>query len=151
MAAFTIAPATDQLVSGLARLKSAATIEGIAVVSTVMSNWTDGSQQFDSDGESLRIALDQNGTGVGVGGISRCPHVEGALRMRRFYIHPEWRRCGVARALAESLIESSLGHADLLTCNAQASLAAPPFWESLGFVATETPGITHTRRHANLP
>lgn len=150
MAAFTIAPATDQLIGELARLKSAASGEGIAVVTTVISNWNDRTQCFDGLGESLFLALDSNGTGIGVGGISRCPHVEGALRMRRFYIHPEWRRCGVARALAESLIESSLGHADLLTCNAQASLAAPPFWESLGFVATETPGITHTRRQMDL-
>lgn len=92
------------------------------------------------------MAVADDGEVVGVGGLTRCPTVEGAFRVRRFYVHPAWRRRGVATALVDALLASWPPDVDLLTCNAGASAAAPVFWESMGFEPDDLPGITHVRR-----
>jgi hypothetical protein len=55
------------------------------------------------------------------------------------------RRRGVAKALAEKLINHGFQFTTTLTCNAKASAAAPLFWKAMGFVQVEVPGITHMR------
>lgn len=146
MVRFTIEPATGHVPDGLDALASAATAEGIRIVSTVVARWRDGTERFDGPGERLLVAVDDAGRVVGIGGISACPTVAGALRVRRFYVDPGWRRAGVGRALAEAVIEHALAHVDLLTCNARASAAAPVFWERMGFEPVDRDGITHVRR-----
>jgi GNAT superfamily N-acetyltransferase len=83
----------------------------------------------------------RDGRLVGVGGLSQCPDVPGAQRVRRFFVSPEARRAGVGRALARAVLAMAEGAT--VTCNAQASHAAPPFWESLGFKRADRNGITH--------
>jgi len=58
-------------------------------------------------------------------------------------VSPAARRHGIARDLATQLIDGAAHHTSKVTCNAQASAAAPPFWESLGFTPVVTDGITH--------
>lgn len=130
---------------GLLGLAEEAEREGIRVLSAVVGQWVDGTLRFDAPGEAILAATSVDGV-VGIGALSVCPHVAGALRVRRFYVAPSWRRRGVARALATELIANGFGRVDTITCNAQASLAAPPFWESMGFVPVDTAGITHLRR-----
>ncbi len=142
-----IVPAGPLLPDGLASLSRHADREGIRIVSTVIERWRDGTERFDRPGESLLAALSGDEV-VGIGGITRCPQVSGALRMRRFYVAPDWRRQGVAHRLASELIAGGLQHAELLTCNAGASDAAAPFWEAMGFERVEMEGITHVRRRA---
>lgn len=130
---------------GLVGLAEEAEREAIRVVSAVVGQWVDGTLRFDAPGEAILAATSVDGV-VGIGALSACPHVAGALRVRRFYVAPSWRRRGVARALATELIANEFGRVDTITCNAQASSAAPPFWESMGFVPVDTAGITHLRR-----
>lgn len=128
--------------AALGALATMADSEGIRNVSFVVERWNDGGQRFDGPSEALLAAV-VDGEVVAVGGLTSCPHVEGALRVRRFYVAPAWRRRGVATALARELIESARGSTQVVTCNAQASEAAGPFWESLGFVPSPIDGITH--------
>jgi GNAT superfamily N-acetyltransferase len=130
--------------TGLDELGRLADAEGVGSVRAVVGQWLDGSHRYTAPGESLLVAVADEHI-VGVGGISLCPDVAGALRVRRFYIAPGWRRRGVAKALASRLIAGAQTHTDTITCNAQASSAAPPFWESLGFMPARLPGITHQR------
>lgn len=132
------------LPSGLDALRQEADREGIRIVSTVIERWVDGTQRYDQPGEALLVArFAGQERAVAVGGLAWCPNVDGALRVRRFYVSPSARRRGVARALAQRLIADGAAHTWLLSCNAQASPAAPPFWESLGFVPVDADGITH--------
>jgi len=144
MNAVVVQPAAVLLPDGVGGLADAAEAEGLRVVSTVIDRWVDGTQRFAAPGESLLIAR-ADGEAIAIGGLAHCPNVAGALRVRRFYVHPSWRRRGVARTLVQQLIEGGLRHTDTLTCNARASAAAPPFWESLGFAAVDLEGITHVR------
>lgn len=145
MGEVTIEPASPHIPEGLATLSEAAAAERVRIVRVVIERWVDGEERFDAVGERLLVAV-ADGEVVGVGGLSQCPDIAGALRMRRFYVHPAWRRRGVARALAEALVASGFEHSDVLTCNAGATAAAAPFWEALGFDPVAQPGITHRRR-----
>ncbi|MDO9223498.1 MAG: GNAT family N-acetyltransferase [Caulobacter sp.] len=84
---------------------------------------------------------------AGVGGVTVETGLdEPAMRMRRLYVRPAFRRTGVARALAGAMMQQGFQTAPLLTLNAAASAAAPPFWEAMGFAPADRPGITHTLR-----
>lgn len=142
---FEVVPAAPFLPDAVAPLADHADQEGIPIVSTVRERWEDESERFQGRHEAILAAV-ANDEVVGIGALSHCPHVHAALRMRRFYVAPAWRRYGVGRSLATELIEAGHAHTDLLTCNAQASSAAAPFWESLGFVPADLEGITHVHR-----
>ena len=87
--------------------------------------------------DSLRREADDEG--IRVVGIVIDRWVDGTQR----YDVPGERRHGIARDLATRLIDSAAHHTSMVTCNARASAAAPPFWESLGFTPVATDGITH--------
>ena len=136
-------PAGPSLPPSLIDLEALARAEGIGNVTRLIGAWRDGTDRYTASGALLLFALDDSDAAIGVGGLAQCPNVAGALRVRRFYVAPDWRRTGVASRLAERLMTSAESHAIRLTCNAGASPAAPLFWEAMGFVPTEIPGITH--------
>jgi GNAT superfamily N-acetyltransferase len=142
---FSVVPAEPYLPDGLDRLRAAAGAEGIRNVATLVERWVDGSERYDRDGERVLAAIAADEV-VGIGALSRCPTVPDALRVRRFYVSPTWRRRGVARRLATTLLAFGFDHAETITCNAGASDAAAPFWERLGFSRTDLDGVTHVRR-----
>lgn len=82
---------------------------------------------------------------AGVGGLTLDPVVPGALRMRRFYVHPAFRRYGVGRKLAMALLERPGTASRRVAVNAGIA-GAPAFWEALGFAAEPCCGHTHVRR-----
>ncbi len=139
---FVIEDGAPKMPDGLVGLAAEARAEGIRNVSVLVSRWVARSERYEQPGESMLVA--RSGTEiVGVGGLTHCPHVPGAMRVRRFYVSTAWRRLGVARALAVQIIDTGFAHSGTLTCNAGASDAAVPFWESLGFKSAEIGGITH--------
>ena len=140
-----IAQATASLADDLAGLVAESSAVGIRNVTAVAERWTAGTERFDRPGEQLLVAWAGSAT-IGIGGITQCPDVPGALRVRRFYVSSAHRRRGVARLLAEPLIAAAWQHTDTVTCNARASDAAPPFWESMGFEPVDAAGITHLLR-----
>lgn len=84
---------------------------------------------------------------AGVGGVTvQAGLTEPAMRMRRLYVRPAFRRAGVARALAGAMMQQGFQAAPLLVLNAAASSAAAPFWEAMGFERVDWPGITHALR-----
>lgn len=129
----------------LDRLFQHAAEEGVGNMALLSGRWDSGAERFDGEGEALFGAL-MEGKISGIGGVSHCPDVKGAMRMRRFYVMPEFRRRGVAKAIALVTIRQGLSVSRELTCNARASAAAGPFWETLGFVPIDLPGITHIYR-----
>ena len=77
---------------------------------------------------------------AGIGGLTVEPVIAHALRMRRFYVRPAFRRSGVGLQLATALLARVIP-GRLITVN-----AAPtsfPFWESVGFTPHARDGHTH--------
>lgn len=140
-----VVAADDDLVALLEPLAVEAASAGIGNVRTLIDQWRGNRQRFDGPGEALLVAR-LDGDVVGVGGLTRCPNVDGARRVRRFYVSTSARRRGIAAAIARPLLTLGFAHTDTITCNAAASAAAPPFWESLGFQPVEgIEGVTHLR------
>ena len=146
----SIRPAGNLIPAGLAELAEHATAERVNNVQRIIDGWASGSERYDRPGEAILAAVSGLDRVVAVGGIAECPIVDGALRMRRFYVHPQWRRRGLGRGLAATLVFSGLQVADTITCNAGATVEAPRFWEAMGFERVDkrvdSPGVTHVLR-----
>jgi GNAT superfamily N-acetyltransferase len=95
--------------------------------------------RFDRPGEALLAAYSE-GVLAAIGGITIDPIVPDALRMRRFYVRPAFRRTGIGSEIAQALLERARS-VPLVTLNA--AVKSVPFWESLGFVPQARDGHTH--------
>lgn len=144
-----IVDARPLMPSCLDGLQAAASVEGIKNVSRLIQEWNLGLTHFDGTGECLLIAQ-VDGINIGIGGILRCKVVTEALRVSRFYVLPNWRMKGVATALANEALVHAWKFAEVITCNAQASEFAAPFWESLGFSQVNIPGLSHVLQRKNI-
>jgi GNAT superfamily N-acetyltransferase len=91
-------------------------------------------------GEALLAAYSE-GVLAAIGSITTDPIVPDALRMRRFYVRPAFRRAGIGREIALALLEGALQRVRVVTLNA--AVESVPFWEALGFVPKARDGHTH--------
>ena len=114
------------------------------MIGRLIAEWASGATRFDRDGERLLAAYLQ-GVLAGIGGLTMEPAITGALRMRRFYVRPRFRRQGVGRELAATLLGQAMPQVRLVTVNA-ATPDAPAFWEALGFVPDRRDGFSHILR-----
>ena len=136
----------ETLPDGFDVILQAAAAEGVGDMAMLAAQWAGGQQRFDAPGALFAALVD--GDLAGVGGVTAEARAgEAAMRMRRLYVLPMFRRFGVGRRLAGAMMQQGFQAAPLLTVNAAASVAAGPFWEAMGFARTETmPGVTHALR-----
>lgn len=142
--AFHIVPVRDRLPADLDALRADAAAEGYRFLERLLAEWLSGEQSFSGDGEALLTVYSGNDL-LGIGGMTREPVIDGALRMRRFYVRPSARRRGAGRLLAGALLERAQASGRLVTVNA-GTADAEPFWESLGFLPDRRDGHTHILR-----
>jgi GNAT superfamily N-acetyltransferase len=136
----------DALPDAFDALKADAVAEGVRNVSLLAAEWTSGVDQYDGRDEALFAAFIE-GDLAGIGGVTTETGAgEPAMRMRRLYVRPAFRRTGLGRVLAGAMMQQGFAGARLLTANARATPAAPPFWEAMGFEPADMPGFTHWSR-----
>jgi GNAT superfamily N-acetyltransferase len=117
--------------------------EGYLFVERLAADWEAGRMRFEREGEAL-LAARLTGILAGIGGLTIEPVVPGALRMRRFYVRPTFRRAGIGRKLATALLERARRISPVVTVNA--APASVSFWESLGFAPDLRDGHTHLQQ-----
>ena len=127
----------EALPAGFNTMRSEAIAEGYRFVERLAVDWDTGKLRFTEPGEVL-LAAYSDGVLAGIGGLTVDPALPQALRMRRFYTRPAFRRQGVGQRLAAALLKEGVGRGCPLTVNAAPGSA--PFWESLGFVPDERDG-----------
>jgi GNAT superfamily N-acetyltransferase len=137
-------PVLTSLPAGFDTLRAEARADGHNHMERLAADWASGTNRFDAAGEALLSAF-VGGELAGVGGLTIDPADSTALRMRRFYVRPRFRRCGVGRCLAEGLMTEARNVTNVLVLNAETALATR-FWEALGFVAEHREGHTHVLR-----
>lgn len=117
------------LPEGFERLRAEAEAEGHRHLTRLAQELAAGATRF----EALFAAFD-DGEFLGVGGMTVEPSdaPQPALRMRRLYVSRRARRLGVARALANALLQEALDQVGLVTVHAGGGEAAR-FWEAMGF------------------
>lgn len=135
----------EALPEGFGALRDAARAEGIRNMDMLAEQWADDSQRFEEPGALFAAFLD--GELAGVGGVTpQMGLAEPAMRMRRLYVAPTFRRASVGQVLAGAMIQQGLQAVRLLTSNARASESTGPFWEAMGFEPVEAPDFTHLLR-----
>jgi GNAT superfamily N-acetyltransferase len=139
-------PVLDALPVGFDALRAEALAEGFRQVERLAADWQAGKTRFDRDGEVL-LAARLNGVLVGIGGLTIEPVVPRALRMRRFYVRPAFRRIGVGRRLVTALLAGVDGERSITVNAAPASIA---FWERAGFNPDPRDGHTHILRRESV-
>lgn len=140
-----IVPVGEQLPEHFEFLREQAAAEGVGNMDLLALGWFTGSERFSAP--SALFAAYVNGSLAGVGGVTpQADLAEPAMRMRRLYVAPVFRRLGVGRMLAEHMIAHGLRQAGLLTVNARASSVAPRFWRAMGLSPVLAPDHTHERR-----
>lgn len=128
----------DDLPEGFDALLADARAEGVR-------NMTLLAEQWGHDSALTLFAAFVDGELAAVGGVS--PEAAmAAMRMRRLYVRPAFRRSGVGRTLAAAMMQQGFETSETLTVNARASEPAGPFWEALGFKPVEASGYTHRLR-----
>ncbi len=135
---------TEDLPEGFEHLHGQAQAEGVRNMEALVRQWADG-RGFADPGALFAAYVDAKLAGVG-GVTPQTGLDEPAMRMRRLYVAPAFRRVGVGQALAGAMIQQGLQAVCLLVCNARASEAAGPFWEAMGFQRVEAPDFTHLLR-----
>jgi GNAT superfamily N-acetyltransferase len=133
----------ERLPAGFEVLREEAHAEGYLFVERLAADWEARRMRFDRDGEAL-LAAHVTGVLAGIGGLTIEPVLPGALRMRRFYVRPLFRRAGIGRKLATASLERARTTGLLVTVNA--APASVSFWESLGFAPDMRNGHTHLYR-----
>lgn len=133
----------DELPSGFDTLRAEAAAEGHRFIDRLAASWAAHAVRFDRAGELLLAAYVDEEL-AGIGGLTVDPAKPGALRMRRFYVRPSFRRIGIGRRLANALLEQARRATGSVTVNAQP--ASFDFWQSLGFVPDMADGHTHVQR-----
>lgn len=134
-------PVTGALPQDIDVVRREAADEGYRFIERLIDGWQAGTDRFDKPGEALLLAR-QDGTIAGIGGITEDPFDRAALRLRRFYVRPRFRRAGVARTLATALMATARKTGRPLHVNA-GTTTAPPFWEGLGFRPVMAAHHTH--------
>jgi GNAT superfamily N-acetyltransferase len=133
----------ENLPAGFDALREEARAEGYLFVERLAADWEARRMRFDGNNEAL-VAAHVTGVLSGIGGLTIEPILPGALRIRRFYVRPLFRRAGIGRTLATALLERVRKTGHLVTVNA--APASLSFWESLGFVPDMRDGHTHLYR-----
>jgi GNAT superfamily N-acetyltransferase len=136
-----LAPILDDLPLGFDLLRAEAACEGYRFLERLVTEWMSRRECFAREGEALLAAYVRSEL-VGIGGMTIEPAVRGALRMRRFYVRASFRRLGIGRQLALSLLERSRPLRCPVTVNA-GTADASAFWEALGFMPDPCNGHTH--------
>jgi len=120
---------TDGLPERFEALRRTAEAEGYRHLTRLAAEWAQTPGMFHA-----LLAAYRDGELVGIGGITDEPEpaAEPAWRMRRLYVAPDARRQGVARALANALLQEALGVVRHVTVHAGDD-AAGRFWQAMGF------------------
>lgn len=139
-----IRPIAGTLPGQVHSLAVAARCEGYRFLDRLIDEWSDGSSRFDRHGECLLMVFIGE-VAAGIGGLTAEPKIVGALRMRRFYIHPSVRGQGVGHMLADVLIGRARQTTTLLTVHS-GSEDASAFWRTLGFQPCLGDGYSHFLR-----
>ncbi|WJH41318.1 GNAT family N-acetyltransferase [Aliirhizobium terrae] len=121
----------ERLASDVAPLAEAAERDGYSHISRLVEEWESGSNRFNKSGEMLLGAFDGPSI-IAIGGMTIELSRSDWLRMRRFYVLPDFRGRGIARLLASRLLAHARGYAPTVTVHAGDARAAL-FWQAMGF------------------
>jgi predicted acetyltransferase len=120
---------TDTLPIGFAELDADAKADGHDHLSRLAAEFAQSPAIFHAI-----FACHLDGRLAGIGAITDEPGLtsQPKWRMRRLYVHRKFRRCYVARVIANALLQEAVWNVSTVTVHAGNDDAAR-FWEAIGF------------------
>ena len=106
--------------------------EGYRFLSRLVSEYEDGTNRFEEEGEALYGAWD-GGEIVAIGGLNKHPIDSSAARLHRFYTLPAYRRKGVGGQLFQVISDKAKENFTEITTKTE-SAKADAFYRAVGFV-----------------
>jgi len=140
----TLARVSNRLPDGFDALRDDAEVGGQRHVSRWAAEFMGTPAMFHA---IFAAYIEGNLAGVGAITDEPEPTKTPAWRMRRLYVHRQFRLRGAARAIAIALLKEAAGKVRLVTVNAGNGHAAR-FWEQMSFYPVDDRGWTHERRPA---
>jgi GNAT superfamily N-acetyltransferase len=127
-------------------LVKASVDEGQSFIKRTKDDWENGKNKFDKHGEVFFLAY-QNDQVIGCGGVSIDPYTldQSVGRIRHLYVHPSFRRKGIARHIIQKCIEAATENFKVLRLRAnQKTVDSYKFYEAIGFSPVESEEfVTH--------
>jgi GNAT superfamily N-acetyltransferase len=132
------------LPADFAALESDAKADGHALMSRLGAEFATDRAMFHA---IFTCHLDGRLAGIGAITDEPAPAPVPMWRMRRFYVHRDYRRRNVARAIASALLQEAAGKVAIVSVHA-GNASAVRFWEAMGFTAVDGQPWSH---QAHLP
>lgn len=132
--------------AGFSKLAAAATAEGYSFLERMQTDWDAGKNRFSGPGEYI-IGVSLGNELVAIGGLNKDPYAIEATtgRLRHLYVAAPHRRCGVGRALVDTLLSQAGSYYHRIRLRTDSAEAAA-FYESYGFQPIREPDATHNLR-----
>ncbi|WP_421760283.1 GNAT family N-acetyltransferase [Devosia sp.] len=130
-------------------LRAEARSEGFRHIEDLWQQWQDQKVRFDRPGEILVCAYAGDELAA-VGGITEDFIDPAWLRMRRFYVRPQFRRQGVGKAIVDHLLPTALPLGRPIALYTDTPQGAA-FWEAQGFVPIAREKTTHALPERGRP
>jgi len=137
-------------VDGIDALAAVARVEEYQFLNRLLREWADGINRFVAPNEALFGAFDGDRL-VGVAALNRQGPELG--RVRHVYVHPDYRRRGVARALVSGVLDFADRHYPVVVLRTPNPSAAK-LYECLGFLPEVQPSAdtaSHRRVRSEVP
>jgi GNAT superfamily N-acetyltransferase len=131
--------ATRRLPIGFAELEADAEADGRRHMTRLAAEFAQTSEMFHA---VFACFLDDGLAGIGAITDEPASTAQPAWRMRRLYVHRGFRRQGVARTIATTLLREAAGRVDVVTVHAGNPDAAQ-FWQAIGFAPVTGSAWSH--------
>ena len=144
-ACFTMCPIDLGNSDVIKALVAEASAEGFQFIDRLVGEWHIGVNRFSKPGEKLLGVFDGQMV-IAVGGLNRDPYAQQdhVGRLRHIYVHPGYRRLGVARQLVNALLENHHEHFERVRLRTSTT-GASHFYEACEFRSIEEADATHER------
>ena len=130
---------TEQLPEQMGQLAKLAQQEGYDFINKLIDEYQSGKNKFDQQGEALLVAFDETKL-VACGGLNQQwgdKEIEARIgRVRRFYVHPDYRKHAIGKQLLIALEQEAKAHFSALCLNTDIRGAAD-FYQKQNYVFVE--------------
>jgi GNAT superfamily N-acetyltransferase len=133
----------DELPEQIVELSLISQIEGFKFINRLISEYQYGQNCFDEVGEAL-YGMQYANQLIAIGGVNATlnKHVG---RLRRFYVHPEYRRQGIGELLLRSVEEHAKQYFNEIVLYTDTHRAAV-FYKKMGYSETNMPNSNFSKK-----